>query len=174
MELEYSLNGKMPNYDLFIKSLFKIHGAEMQVEKTVNEQLREIIENKKRGMISLTQYIGFFYMNFEQSWKRISELEIIKLFLEGLDHKLAKKIERKLTGPDRQSLENVFKWVNRLTIDWEGRRHEGLVFNDEEKGPRQMLNQWDSNNKNFVHSRMNNEKVLPVPFKKKECNTCGK
>ncbi|KAJ1500051.1 hypothetical protein HMI54_011169, partial [Coelomomyces lativittatus] len=66
MESVYSLNGETPNYELFVKSLFKIHGAEMQVKKTVSERLREIIENKKRGMISLTQYIGFFDMNYEQ------------------------------------------------------------------------------------------------------------
>ncbi|KAJ1496657.1 hypothetical protein HMI55_005908, partial [Coelomomyces lativittatus] len=118
-------------------------------------------------------YIGFFDMNYEQSRERITELEIIKLFLEGLDHKLAKIITRKLTGPDRQSLENVFRWVNRFTIDWEGKRHEGLVFEDEEKGTRQINNQWESNNKNFIRSRNNEERNIPMPFKKRECNACG-
>ncbi|KAJ1500897.1 hypothetical protein HMI54_010432 [Coelomomyces lativittatus] len=174
MESVYSLNGETPNYELFVKSLFKIHGAEMQVEKTVSERLREIIENKKKGMISLTQYIGFFDMNYEQSRKKITELEIIKLFLEGLDHKLAKKITRKLTGPDRQSLENVFRWVNRFTIDWEGKRHEGLVFEDEEKETRQINNQWEKNSNKFARSRINEERNTSIPFKQRGCNACGK
>ncbi|KAJ1498279.1 hypothetical protein HMI56_005075, partial [Coelomomyces lativittatus] len=175
MESSYSLNGEMPNYDLFVKDLFRIHGVEMQVEKSISEKLKEIIDNKKRGLVSLTQYIGLFEMNYKKNMDRISELEVIKLFLEGLNHKLAKRVERKLTGQIRPTLEKVIKKVDEYTIDWEGKRHEGLVFDDEEnKGSRQVNNQWEGNNKNFVRSRTNEERNVQPPFRKRECNACGR
>ncbi|KAJ1497534.1 hypothetical protein HMI54_013544, partial [Coelomomyces lativittatus] len=131
MESTYCLSGETPNYELFVKDLFMIHGVDMQVEKSVREKLKEIIEIKKRGRVSLTQYIGLFKMNYEENQKQISELDMIKLFLEGLNHKLAKKVERKLTGPIRPTLLKVIELVDKYTIDWEGKRHEGLVFDDE-------------------------------------------
>ncbi|KAJ1497249.1 hypothetical protein HMI54_013786, partial [Coelomomyces lativittatus] len=131
MGSRYCLNGKRPNYDLFVKDLFIIHGVEMQVERSVSEKMKEVIEKKKRGKVSLTQYIGLFKINYHENRKKLSELEIIKMFLEGLHHKIAKKVERELTGPVRPTLAKAIDLVDKFTIDWEGTRHEGLVFDDE-------------------------------------------
>ncbi|KAJ1498792.1 hypothetical protein HMI54_012366 [Coelomomyces lativittatus] len=131
MESPHCLYGEQPNYELFVKDLFMIHGVEMQVEKSISEKLRDLKEKKRQGKFSLTQYIGLFKMNYEKDKERISELETIKIFLEGLNHKLARKIERELTGPTRPTLKKVIEWVDKFTIDWEGIRHEGLVFDDE-------------------------------------------
>ncbi|KAJ1497982.1 hypothetical protein HMI56_005279, partial [Coelomomyces lativittatus] len=181
MSSRYCLNGSRPNFELFVKDLFIIHGVEMQVERSVSEKMKEMIEKKKKGKVSLTQYIGLFKINYHENRKKLSELEIIKMFLEGLHHKIAKKVERELTGPVRPTLAKAIELVDKFTIDWEGIRHEGLVFDDEvvivgESNPTNMKinnNAWERN-KTFVRSRTNEERNIPMPFKKKECNACGK
>ncbi|KAJ1502502.1 hypothetical protein HMI56_002650, partial [Coelomomyces lativittatus] len=64
-------------------------------------------------------------------------------------------IEKKLTGPDSATLEDVIRWVDRYTIDFNGKRHEGLVFKEEAGNYMRMVREIPvMEQRNFFHKEL--------------------
>ncbi|KAJ1499673.1 hypothetical protein HMI54_011496, partial [Coelomomyces lativittatus] len=175
MKMPFSARGEAPNYEELVDFLFKLHDVSRQEKKSVYEDLREVINMKVKGEYTLVQYIVFFKSYYYKKRNEISEKEARTLFLEGLEPQLCRRIERKLTGPRMATLEDVIGWVDRYTIDCNGRRHEGLVFKEEAGNYTRTVREAPivEQRNAFVKNRHNGPRNIPTSILVRECNACG-